>query len=57
MGVPRLSRVNAVFANDVRELRQKLPQPCVFFDQRVSFVGRFVAAKGGPIPLQGILEQ
>jgi hypothetical protein len=55
--LPRLSRVNAVFANDVRELRQEFPEPGVFFDQRVGFVGRFVAAKGGPIPLQGVLKQ
>jgi len=52
-----LSRVNAVFANDVRELGQQLPEPGVFLDQRVGFVGRFVAAEGGPIPLQGILKQ
>jgi hypothetical protein len=49
--------VNAVFANDVRELRQKLPEPGIFFDQRVSFVGRFVAAEGGFVPAQGILQQ
>jgi hypothetical protein len=49
--------VNAVFANDVRELGQQLPEPGVLFEKRMGFVGRFVAAKGGPIPLQGILEQ
>ena len=37
-----LSRVNAVFANDVRQLGQKLPKPGVLFDQRVSFVGLFL---------------
>jgi hypothetical protein len=39
--------VNAVFTNDVRQLGQKLSKPGVFFDQRVSFVRRFVAAEGG----------
>jgi hypothetical protein len=52
-----LSRVNAVFANDVRQLGQKLPKPCVLFDQRMSFVGLFVATKGGLVPAKGILKQ
>src|SRR5829696_2221887 len=42
-----LSRVNAVFANDVRQLGQKLPEPGVLLDQRVGFVGPFIATKGG----------
>jgi hypothetical protein len=52
-----LSRVNAVFANDVRQLGQKLPEPGVLFDQRMSFVGLFVATKGGLVPAKGILKQ
>jgi len=53
--VVALSRVNAVFANDVGQLGQKFPEPGVLFDQRVSFVGLFVATKGGLIPAKGIL--
>jgi hypothetical protein len=49
--------VNAVFANDVRQLGQQLPEPGVLLDQRMGFVGRFVAAKGGLVPSQGILKQ
>jgi hypothetical protein len=52
-----LSRVNAVFANDIRQLGQKLPEPGVLFDQRMSFVGRFVAAKGGLVAAKGVLKQ
>ena len=52
-----LSRVNAVFANDVRQLGQQFPEPGVFFDQRMSFVGRFVATVGGLVPTQGILKK
>ncbi|KRQ89363.1 hypothetical protein CQ10_05580 [Bradyrhizobium valentinum] len=55
--VVALSRVNAVFTNDVRELSQKLPKPGVLLDQRVSFVGLFVATKGGLVPAKGILKQ
>ena len=36
---------------------QKLPKPGVLFDQRVSFVGLFVATKGGLVPAKGILKQ
>jgi len=52
-----LSVVNAVFANDVRQLGQKLPKPRILFDQRVRFVDSFVATKGGLVPAKGILEQ
>jgi hypothetical protein len=49
--------VNAVFANDIRQLGQKLPKPGILFDQCVSFVGPFVATKGGLVPAKGILKQ
>jgi len=49
--------VNAVFANDVRQLGQKLPEPGVLLDQRVGFVGPLVATKGGLVPAKGILKQ
>jgi hypothetical protein len=49
--------VNAVFANDVRQLGQKLPKPGVLLDQRVGFVGLFVATKGGLVATKGILKQ
>jgi hypothetical protein len=49
--------VNAVFANDVRQLGQKLPEPGILLDQRMSFVGLFVATKGGLVPAKGILKQ
>jgi hypothetical protein len=52
-----LSRVNAVFANDVRQLGQKLPKPGVLLDQRMGFVGPFVATQGGLVPAKGILKQ
>jgi hypothetical protein len=52
-----LSRVNAVFANDVRQLGQKLPEPGILLDQRMSFVGLFVATKGRLVPAKGILKQ
>jgi hypothetical protein len=52
-----LSRVNAVLANDVGELRQEFPELGVLLDQRMGFVGRFVAAKGGLIASQGVLKQ
>jgi hypothetical protein len=52
-----LSRVNAVFANDVGKLGQKLPEPGILLDQRMSFVGLFVATKGGFVPTKGILKQ
>ena len=52
-----LPLVNAVFSNDVRQLGQKLSEPCILFDQRVSFVGLFVAAKGGLVSAKGILKQ
>jgi hypothetical protein len=49
--------VNAVFANDVSKLGQKLPKPGILLDQRMSFVGAFVATKGGLVPTKGILKQ
>jgi hypothetical protein len=52
-----LSRVNAVFADDIGQLGQKLPKPGILLDQRMSFVGLFVATKGGLVPAQGILKQ
>jgi hypothetical protein len=52
-----LSRVNAVFANDVGKLGQQLPEPGILLDQRMGFVGLFVATKGGLVPAQGILKQ
>jgi len=52
-----LPLVNAVFANEIRKLGQKLPKPGILFDQRVSFVGAFVATKGGLVPAKGILKQ
>jgi hypothetical protein len=51
-----LPLVNAVFANEVRKLRQKLPKPVIFLDERVGFVAAFVAAKGGLIPAECVLE-
>jgi hypothetical protein len=52
-----LSRVNAVFADDIGQLGQKRPKPGILLDQRMSFVGLFVATKGGLVPAQGILKQ
>jgi hypothetical protein len=49
--------VNAVLANDVGELSQEFPKPGIFLDQRVGFVGPFVATQGGLVPAQGILKQ
>jgi len=51
-----LPLVNAVFANEVRKLRQKLPKPVIFLDERVGFVAAFVAAMGGLIPAECVLE-
>ena len=52
-----LPRVNAVFADQVRKLGQKLPKPGILLDQRMSFVGLFVTTKGGLVPAKGILKQ
>ncbi|MEH2548585.1 hypothetical protein V1283_005230 [Bradyrhizobium sp. AZCC 2262] len=52
-----LPLVNAVFANEISKLGQKLPKPGILFDQRMSFVGVFVATKGGLVPTKGILKQ
>jgi hypothetical protein len=52
-----LPLVNAVFANDIRQLGQELTEPCILLDQRVSFVGLLVATKGRLVPAKGILKQ
>ncbi|MBA4038235.1 MAG: hypothetical protein C0480_26895 [Bradyrhizobium sp.] len=45
--------VNAVSADEVRQLDQKLPKPGIFFKQRVCFVGSLVDTVGRSIPLKG----
>ncbi|KRR27565.1 hypothetical protein CQ13_04020 [Bradyrhizobium retamae] len=52
-----LARLDAVFADQVRKLGQKLPKPGILLDQRMGFVGLFVSTKGGLVPAQGILKQ
>ena len=49
----KLPWVNAVSADEVRQLDQKLPEPGIFLKQRVGFVGTFVTIRRS-IPLQGI---
>jgi hypothetical protein len=46
-------RVNAVSADEVRQLDQELPKPGIFFKQRVCFVGTIVDTVGRSIPLKG----
>ena len=49
--------MNDVFADEVRQLDQKLPKPGILLNQRVSFVGMFVTAKCRLVASEGIFKQ
>ena len=48
----KLPWMNAVSADEVRQLDQKLPEPGILLKQRLSFVGTFVTTRS--IPFKGI---